>query len=152
MIDFSLIKLIPAGEAHFEFSFQITKAAYRHYIEEIWGWDEEVAREYHVQNWKNKRPEIILYDGMPIGTIYIHENDDHIEIEQFILSSEYQNQGIGTYVMKDIMDRADRTGKVIKLMYIRTNPVASLYNRMGFKVTESDENFISVERKPGGVE
>jgi len=34
------------------------------------------------------------------------------------------------------------------LQYLRMNPVASLYSRMGFKVAGNDNLFISVERKP----
>ena len=148
MIDYSLLKLVPAEESHYEFSYQITIAAYRHYIEEMWGWDEKAAREFHVQNWKNKRPKIILYDKQSIGTIYINENKDHIEIEQFILKSEFQNQGIGSYILKDIMNKADSSELTIKLMYLRQNPVASLYSRMGFQVVKDDDEFIWVERKP----
>ncbi len=151
MIDFSLIKLIPAEESHREFSYQVKKAAYGDYIREIWGWEENAQRDFHAKDWLNKRPKIITYGSQPIGTIYLNENKDHIEIGQFIILSEYQNKGIGSYILRGIMDEADRSGRVIKLMYLRTNPVASLYSRMGFKATGNDDLFISVERKPGGT-
>ncbi len=148
MIDYALVQLIPAEESHCEFSYQVKKAAYGDYIREIWGWDEQLQREFHTQDWLNKRAKIITYGSEPIGTIYLHENKDDIEIGQFIISSEYQNKGIGSYILKGIMDEADRSGRMIKLQYLRMNPVASLYSRMGFKVAGNDNLFISVERKP----
>jgi GNAT superfamily N-acetyltransferase len=151
VIDYSLIELTPAEESHREFGYQIKKAAYRGYVEEIWGWDEKVAREHHNQDWQDKTPQVILYSNNPIGTIYVKEENDYIEIEQFILSSEYQNQGIGSRILKGIINRADRTSRVIKLMYLRINPVASLYRRMGFKIVGNDDTFISVERRPMGT-
>ena len=149
MIDYSLVKLTPADELHREFSYLVKKAAYGDYINEIWGWDEGRQREFHTQDWLNKRPAIILYDNQPIGTIYINENEDYIELQQFIILSEYQNKGIGSYILQGILDEADSSGQIVKLKYLRSNPVASLYSRMGFQVVDNDDLFISVERKPG---
>jgi GNAT superfamily N-acetyltransferase len=149
-IDYSRIKLIPAEESHRQFSDAIKEAAYRGYIEEIWGWDEKVVREYNERNWREKRSQIILYNDQPIGTIYVGEDEESIEIAQFILISEYQNQGIGSHILKDIIEKADRTGKMIKLNYLRQNPVASLYRRTGFQVVAEDEMLYWAERKPGG--
>jgi GNAT superfamily N-acetyltransferase len=150
MIDYTLIKFVPAEESHREFCDALKEAAYRGYIEELWGWDENIIREYDERNWRQKRPQIILYDDRPIGTIYVKEDEDSIEIAQFILTSENQNQGIGTHLLKNIMDTADRTGKTIKLYYVRPNPVASLYRRMGFQVVAEDEMLYWAERKPVG--
>jgi GNAT superfamily N-acetyltransferase len=149
-IDYSLIKFIPAGESHREFNDAIKESAYRGYIEELWGWDEKVIGEYNDRNWRDKRPRIILYDDRPIGTIYVKEDEESIEIEQFVLASEYQNRGIGTHILRDITARADRTGRTIKLNYLRMNPVASLYRRTGFRVVAEDEILYWAERKPGG--
>lgn len=150
MIDYSLLKLVPAEESHSEFSYQLKKSAYGDYIKEIWGWDEEVVRDLHAQDWLNKRPKIILYDKQPIGTIYLNENKDYIEIAQFIILSEYQNKGIGSYILEGILDRADRSGLITRLDYLHTNPVASLYKRFNFKIVRSDDIFHFAERKPGG--
>ena len=150
MIDFSLIKLIRAEEEHGEFSYRLKKAAYGDYITQIWGWDEDEQREFHAQDWLYKKPEIIIYKNEPIGTIYVFENEDYIEIEQFIILMEYQNKGIGSFILKGIIDEADRSGRVIKLKYLHINPVATLYSRMGFEVVGNDDLFVSVERKPGG--
>ena len=149
MVDYSLIKVIPAEESNSEFSYQVKKTAYGGYIKDIWGWEEQHQREFHAQDWLNNRPDIIMYDNQPIGTIYINETQDYIEIGQFIILSELQNKGIGSHILKDIMDKADRSSRIIKLMYLSINPVASLYSRMGFQVVGNDGPFILAERKPG---
>ena len=149
-IDYSRIKLIPAEESHREFSDAIKEAAYRSYIEELWGWDEKIVGQYNERNWREKRPQVILYSDQPIGTVYVGEDEESIEIAQFILISEYQNQGVGSYILKDIIDSADLSGKMIKLNYLRKNPVASLYRRTGFQVVAEDDMLFWAERKPGG--
>jgi GNAT superfamily N-acetyltransferase len=150
MINHSLLQITPAEDSHREFSYQVKKAAMGDYITRKWGWDEEAQRDFHAQDWLNKRPRVILYDNKPIGTIYMVENEDHIEIGQFYIIPEYQNKGIGSHLFKGILDRADRCGLVTKLAYMHINPAASLYRRHGFKTVRSDDTFCFAERQPGG--
>ena len=146
MLDFSLIEINPATESLYEFSYQVKKAAEGNYVKEVFGWDEVEQRAFHSRDWEQKRPMIISYDGEPVGTIYIGDNEDFIEIGQFFILPEYQNQGIGTYVLRQVLDRADRSGLTAKLAYLRNNPVASLYGRHGFKIIEANEQFFFTER------
>jgi GNAT superfamily N-acetyltransferase len=148
MLDFSLIMIVPAEESFREFSYQVKKSAEGGYVKEIFGWDEVEQRAFHSRDWEQKKPMIISYDGEPIGTIYIGENRDFIEIGQFFISPDYQNRGIGTYVLRQVIDKAEQTGLAVKLAYLKNNPVASLYHRHGFKVVDNNEQFFFTERRP----
>jgi len=148
MIEYSLIRLIPSEESHREFSYQVKKAAEGEYIARIWGWDENFQRNFHAEVWQQNRPDIITYDNKPIGTISIIENEDYIEIRQFFLLPEYQRQGIGSYLLKSILDKADNSGRITRLAYLKNNPVVALYKRHGFQISDVIENFCFMERKP----
>jgi GNAT superfamily N-acetyltransferase len=150
MIDYSLIKLIPADEAHKEFSYQVKKAAEGEYITLMFGWNEDVQRDFHAKAWQRKKPDIITYDGKLIGTIATVENEDCIEIGQFFILPDYQNKEIGTYLLKSILDKADQSGKNITLRFLKNNPVKSLYVRNGFRFVHTDESLYYMDRKPGG--
>jgi ribosomal protein S6 len=52
MIDYSLIKLIPADETHKEFSYQVKKAAEGEYITLMFGWNENIQRDFHTKVWQ----------------------------------------------------------------------------------------------------
>lgn len=149
MIDYSLIILIPGEESHREFSYRVKKTAEGEYIAQIWGWDENFQRDFHAKDWQQKRPEIILYDSRPIGTISKTENEDYVEIRQFFILPEYQRQGIGSYLLKSILDRADRSDRIARLAFLKNNPVGSLYKRHGFQIIDEMDNFYLMERKPG---
>lgn len=151
MIDYSLIKVIPADESHREFSYQVKKAAMGEYITRIWGWDEKVQEDLHDVDWRQKRPQIILYDDRPIGTIRIINNKDCLDIEQFYILPKYQNKGIGSHLLKHILDDADKTGLSAKLAVLHINPAISLYQRHGFEIIDSNEFLYFMERKPGGT-
>ena len=150
MIDYSLIKLIPADETDKEFSYQVKKAAEGEYITLMFGWDENVQRDFHAKDWQRRKPDIIIYDGKSIGTIAIIENEDCVEIGQFFILPDYQNKRIGTHLLKNILDNADQSGKNVTLRFLKNNPVKSLYVRNGFRVVQADEILYYMERKPGG--
>lgn len=150
MIDCSLIRLIPADETHKGFSYHVKKAAEGEYITHMFDWDEDVQRDFHAKAWQQQKPDIITYDGKPIGTIATIESEDCIEIGQFFILPDYQNRGIGTHLLKSILNEADGLGKNVKLCFLKNNPVMSLYIRNGFRVIDTTEIMYYMERKPGG--
>jgi GNAT superfamily N-acetyltransferase len=153
MIDFSLIKIIPADESHYDFIYRVKKEAYGEYITRIWGWDENLQRKYFADDWEKQKPNVILYDNQPIGTICWTKKEGPIFsgrffIEHFYILPEHQNKGIGSFVLKHFLDIADKAGAPENLMVLSINPAASLYIRAGFKVIEKKEPFVMMERQP----
>jgi GNAT superfamily N-acetyltransferase len=149
MIDCSLIKLVPGDETHREFSYQVKKAAEGEYITSMFGWDEVVQRDYHDKAWQQQKPDIITYEGKLIGTIATIEDKDCIEVGQFFILPEYQNKGIGTYLLKDILARADQSRRNVTLKFLRNNRAKSLYVRNGFRLVSTSEVAYQMERKAG---
>ncbi len=148
MIDCSLVRLIPGDETYREFSYQVKKAAEGEYIALMFDWDEDVQRGFHAKAWQEQKPDIIAYDGKPIGTIATTESEDCIEIGQFFILPEYQNKGIGTYLLKNILEKADQLGMNVTLRFLRNNQVKSLYVRNGFRIVDTSETMHYMERKP----
>jgi len=147
MIYYSLIRLIPADETHREFSYQVKKMAEGEYITSMFGWDEDVQRDFHDKAWQQQKPDIITYDGKLIGTIATIETVDCIDIGQFFILPECQNKGIGTYLLKNILDKADQIGMNVTLKFLKNNPVESLYVRNDFRLIDTDEILHYMERK-----
>ena len=153
MIDFSLIKIIPADNSHYEFIYRVKKEAYGEYIRRIYGWEENIQRKFFADDWAKQIPNVILYDNALIGTICFTKKEGPIFsgrffIEHFYILPEYQNKGIGSYVLKHFLDIADNAGLPINLMVLTINPAASLYARMGFETIDVREPIILTERKP----
>jgi GNAT superfamily N-acetyltransferase len=151
MVDYSLIRLVPADETHKEFSYQVKKAAEGEYITSMFGWHEDVQRGYHSEIWQQHRPDIITYDGKPIGTIAAVGMEHCVDIAQFFILPEYQSKGIGTYLLKSILGKADQLGKNVTLRILKNDPVKSLYVRNGFRIIGSDEVLHYMERKSGAA-
>ncbi len=146
-IDFSLIKTVSADASHYEFIYRLKKEVYLDYITRIWGWDEEEQRQFYAQEWQKLKPSVILYDNKRIGTICVWNDDESLHIERFYIQPEYQNKGIGSHLVKTILDKADKEGLMAKLHVLKINPAVSLYKRLGYEVTGEDEIMYQMERK-----
>ena len=150
IIDCSRVRLIPADETHKQFSYQVKKAAEGEYIISMFGWDEDVQRGFHDKAWLEQKPDVITYDGKLIGTIATIESEDCIDIGQFFILPEYQKKGIGTHLLRGILDKADRLGKNVTLKFLTNNPVKSLYSRNGFRLVYTSDVAHHMERRTGG--
>ncbi len=117
-----------------EFIYQTKKDAYKEYVEKIWGpWNEEKQRQLF-ENFissVDKDTWIIELNGKKIGFYNgFTENDGTYHIGNICIIKEYQEKGIGTQVLKDILEL--HKDKEIHIQYFKGNSVVSLYERLGF--------------------
>ncbi len=117
-----------------EFVYQTKKEAYQKYVEEYFGtWNEEEQRNYFEDfiNTVKKDAYIIQLNGKDIG-FYNGKTleDGSYEIGNVCIISEYQGKGIGTQVLKDILQL--HKNQDIHIQYFKQNPVGKLYKELGF--------------------
>jgi len=121
-------------ENYYDFVYDVKKTAYRKYVEECWGvWDEEQQKEYFKKfiNIYHNSSYIIEFDGKDIG-FYNDEllEDGTYEIGNICIIPEYKGKGIGTQILKDILEKNKYHD--IKIQFFKQNPVGKLYKRLGF--------------------
>ena len=128
------IKLVPYTEDNYEFVYDVKKNAYKKYVEECWGsWIEEDQRklfEKFISTVKDNT--YIIMDGDKKIGFYngeILENGNY-EVGNICIISEYQGKGIGSKILKDILE--ENKDKDIEIQYFKQNPVGRLYERLGF--------------------
>ena len=103
-----------------EFIYQTKKNAYKKYVEEYWGsWNEEEQRKFFENFIKNARNNIwiIQLNGIDIGFYNGKELENgNYEICDICIIPEYQNKGIGTQVLKDIIELHKQQDLYIKYL------------------------------------
>jgi len=57
-------------------------------------------------------------------------------------------QGIGSRVMRAVIDEAAYEGKAVTLGVMKINPARRLYERLGFSVTHEDQYKFYMRREP----
>lgn len=128
-----MYKLRTITESDYEFIYQVKKEAYKKYVEMYYGnWDEEQQKGYFENFIKIYKggAAIITLDEKDIGFYNGSASEDIYEIGNICIIPEYQNRGIGTAILKEVL--AQNIDKDISLQYFKSNPVGKLYERLGF--------------------
>lgn len=81
---------------------------------------------------------VIEKDGEPIGRIYIDRRPEEICLVDIALLPERRGGGLGTALVREILNEAQSAGKPVTIHVERNNRALRLYERLGF--TPVDEN------------
>ena len=76
---------------------------------------------------------IIESDGQTIGVIKVIQDGTTWTLEQFQVAPGFQGRGLGTTVLRALIEDARRSGALLRLSVLKQNPAARLYARLGFR-------------------
>jgi ribosomal protein S18 acetylase RimI-like enzyme len=126
------VALRPATPADSEFCYQLHKAAMGGYIAAIWGWDEQVQRNFHTRAFNPARWQIITVGGADIGMLDVEYRPGEIYLARNELHPDHQGHGIGTRLVSAFIDEAMQKGQDLVLDVLTVNRRAqALYQRLG---------------------
>src|SRR5215216_288323 len=89
--------------------------------------------------WDVTQVRIITLDGTDIGWLQSFVADDALFLGQLFVDHTMRGQGIGTQLVKCLVEEAARAGRVLTLGVVKTNPALRLFERLGFRITHEDE-------------
>jgi ribosomal protein S18 acetylase RimI-like enzyme len=79
-------------------------------------------------------------NGEPIGRILVQRAEGVIELVDISLLPEHRNRGIGTALLRELIEEARKSRATVRLQVLRNNEGAiRLYRRMGFAIVSEDE-------------
>jgi GNAT superfamily N-acetyltransferase len=67
------------------------------------------------------------------------EKGGAVFLAQLFIERDLRQRGIGTDVVKWLIEEAARAGRALTLGVVKTNPALRLYERLGFRTTHEDE-------------
>lgn len=79
----------------------------------------------------------IVVDNSIIGCVLTTNKDDGILLDELFLEEEYRNKGIGTDIIKNILEG---NNIVYLWVYKKNEKAVSLYKKLGFKIIEETES------------
>ena len=135
----------PARDEDFEFLFELTREALGPYVEEIWGWRDDEQRAIQRRFYERGGVEILDEDGVAIGCVAVRRECDHVFLDRIAFLPRAQNRGLGTELVREVMEEAAALGLPVRLSVLSNNPARSLYARLGFHVTEVVEPRVRME-------
>jgi GNAT superfamily N-acetyltransferase len=104
-------------------------------------------RDNFAEQWHAAEVRIIVLAGKDIGWLQTTPETDAIFVAQLYLDQSFQGQGIGSGVMRTVIDEAAREGKAVTLGVVKINPARRLYERLGFSITHEDQHKFYMRRE-----
>jgi ribosomal protein S18 acetylase RimI-like enzyme len=118
------------------FAYSVKKAAFKAYVDQSRGWDEEKQRQLHDQRFKTQDFRIISLDGNDVGIIALGVLPSCIKVYQLMLLPKYQGKHIGRKCILRVLNDAEQLDLPVRLSTLKVNPRAfAFYTKLGFVCT-----------------
>lgn len=140
------ITLRTAQPEDLEFLFELLKASLGPYVEQTYGpWQEDVQRARFFESTQPETHEVVECEGRRIGCLKVERRPNEIVLQRVFLLPAFQNRGIGTRLVRELLSEARSSGMPIRLRVFKVNPAQELYRRLGFAVTGETETHVLME-------
>ena len=131
-----MIELREAGPGDSELAYSIKRAAFRDYVELLWGWSEEEQRRLHDARFRSLHFQIIHVAGTDVGMLATAVEPECVSLHQMFIVPEHQGRGSGRECMGRVMGTAAQLGLPVRLRVLKVNPRArAFYERLSFVCT-----------------
>jgi GNAT superfamily N-acetyltransferase len=136
----------PALDVDTDFARSVHHQAYRDVIVQQYGvWDEEAQDGFFKNDWDPAAFEIILCDDIPCGYLCVEDRDSDIHVRELVILPKFQGQGVGSQILRGVIDRARVRQVPVRLGTQRANRAIDLYRRLGFREFERTGTHILME-------
>ncbi|HVF49924.1 MAG TPA: GNAT family N-acetyltransferase [Pyrinomonadaceae bacterium] len=136
----------PASDADTDFARSVHHQAYRDVVTRQYGvWDVSAQDDFFAGDWDAPAFEIINCDGTPCGYLCVEDCDGDIHVREIVLLPEFQGRGIGSRILREIIERARLRRIPVRLGTHLANRAANLYRRLGFRQFAQTESHILFE-------
>jgi ribosomal protein S18 acetylase RimI-like enzyme len=132
-----------ATDDDFDFLWWLHRATMSEYVDQTWGWDDELQEKRFRRRFGPHRIQIVCYQGEPIGCISVEREPFRIFLGVIKIAPAYQRRGIGSYLVQGLCDEADAAGVPLELQVLKVNPARRLYERLGLvTVGETETHYL----------
>ena len=106
-------------------------------------------QEHYAKNYPGARHDVIVANGREVGRLYVARLDQEIRIIDITLLPAERNVGIGSYLIKQLLDEASHSGKMTRIYVEEFNPSLRLFERLGFSPSEQHGIHLLMQCNPG---
>lgn len=108
----------------------------------------EAQDAYYREHYDPATFDVIEVDGQPAGRLYVARWEEEIRIVDVALLPGHRGRGIGTTVIRALLDEAAAEGKRLSIHVEKHNPARRLYERLGFAEVADRGVYVLMEATP----
>ncbi|MZG06642.1 GNAT family N-acetyltransferase [Streptomyces sp. SID5614] len=117
-------------------------------LERLGRYDEHRVRQRLRDAYAPEHTSVIEAAGSFAGCVALRPAEDGWWLEHFYLSPALQGRGIGSAVLRGVLDRADAERIPVRLDVLQGSPARRLYERHGFTLEREDAVDVFLVRNP----
>ncbi len=141
--------LRPATADDRDFVIELTRAAMGPYLEATFGWDEATQTAYFDEGFDPSGGQIVEVDEVDVGEILVEERPDELVLTRLALLPDWQRRGIGSAIVRMLIERAHELESALVLQVFKTNLRATrLYESLGFVRTGESDTDVYMRLEP----
>ncbi|WP_250008425.1 GNAT family N-acetyltransferase [Actinoplanes sp. M2I2] len=138
----------PASAADVEAVAELRARVLRADLERLGRYDEQRVRQRLRDGFAPAHTRVIEVGGVFAGCVALRPAADAHWLEHFYLAPHRQSSGIGTAVLRAVLERCDRDGTRVRLNVLQGSPARRLYERHAFTVETEDPVDVFMVREP----
>ncbi|WP_329395519.1 GNAT family N-acetyltransferase [Streptomyces melanogenes] len=131
-------KIRAASAADVEAVVELRAVVMRPDLERLGRYDEHRVRQRLRDRFDPAHTWVIEVADTFAGCVALRPAEDGHWLEHFYLAPHLQGTGIGSGVLRELLERCDRSGLLVRLNMLRGSSARRLYERHGF-VAESED-------------
>ncbi|MFD5032045.1 GNAT family N-acetyltransferase [Streptomyces sp. NPDC058405] len=137
-----------AGLADVEVIAELRATVMRPDLERLGRFDEHRVRQRLRDSFSPQHTSVIVAEGAFAGCVTVLPAEDGQQLEHFYLAPGMQGRGLGSAVLRTLLDRIDADGVLVRLNVLQGSSARRLYERHGFIVESQDPIDIYMVRRP----
>jgi GNAT superfamily N-acetyltransferase len=112
-------------------------------------WQFDLQRREYDARFPDAEYYLILIDDDPAGRIWIGRDSEQIRLLDIALINQFQNRGVGTVLLRRLIDESKRAGKPLRhMVFVLNNDAHRFYERLGFRIIEDLGAYKHMEFRP----
>lgn len=113
-------------------------------------WQFQLQADEYNQRYPDARYDVILVDDVPAGRIWVGVDEKQIRLLDIAILEQFQNRGVGTYLLRQLIDEAAATNKRLRhMVFVLNDNAYRFYERLGFVTIEDQGGYKHMEWIPG---
>ncbi|WP_392752052.1 GNAT family N-acetyltransferase [Streptomyces sp. LN590] len=141
--------LRPAEPTDVEAMTELRALVMRPDLERLGRYDEHRVRQRLRAIFAPEHTSVVLADGEFAGCVTMRPVENGRWVENFYLSPALHGQGIGSAVLRTLLERADADGADVRLDVLQGSAARRLYKRHGFTLEHEDPIDVYLVRRSG---
>ncbi|MFF0598556.1 GNAT family N-acetyltransferase [Streptomyces antibioticus] len=141
--------LRPAEPADVEAVAELRAVVMRPDLERLGRFDEHRVRQRLRDSFSPHHTSIVVADDAFAGCVTVRPAEDGRWLEHFYLAPHLQGRGLGSAVLRGVLNRIDADGAPVRLNVLQGSAARRLYERHGFTVEAQDPIDVFMVRRPG---